>query len=86
MRETESLHELRATNNSLLSTKQNEIMKIFTIMAFVTFPLQLLVSVFSLNIETNPMHGNLYSFWLIVAILVGLMLLMYGYFKHKKWL
>ncbi|MEZ4200816.1 MAG: CorA family divalent cation transporter, partial [Candidatus Paceibacterota bacterium] len=33
------LEDLRDTNNALLSTKQNEVMKILTIMAFITFPL-----------------------------------------------
>ena len=37
MRETESLHELRETNNSLLTTKQNETMKVFTVMALLLF-------------------------------------------------
>ncbi|HUO56096.1 MAG TPA: CorA family divalent cation transporter, partial [Candidatus Paceibacterota bacterium] len=36
MRETEALHELRETNNSLLTTRQNETMKNLTILAFVT--------------------------------------------------
>lgn len=41
MRQTESLHELRETNNSMLTTKQNETIKVLTIMAFITFPLSL---------------------------------------------
>jgi magnesium transporter len=86
MRETESLHELRATNNSLLTTKQNETMKIFTIMAFVTFPLSLLVAVLNLNTESNPLRDLPYDFWIVVAIVVGAMLIMYGFFKHRKWL
>lgn len=86
MRETESLHELRETNNSLLTTKQNETMKIFTIMAFVTFPLSLIVSVFNLNVADNPFHTMPNVFWVTVAVLAGLMIIMYGYFKHKKWL
>ena len=86
MRETESLHELRETNNSLLTTKQNETMKIFTIMAFVTFPLSLIVSLFNLNVPDNPLHTMPNVFWITIAVLAGLMIIMYGYFKHKKWL
>ena len=47
----ESLTELRETNNSLLSTKQNEIMKTLTVLAFVTFPLMLISSIFGMNTE-----------------------------------
>src|SRR3989344_4525166 len=45
MRNTESLHELRETNNSLLTTKQNETMRMLTIMALFTFPLALIAAV-----------------------------------------
>ncbi len=89
-----SLTELRETNNSLLSTKQNEVMKIFTILAFVTFPLSLVSSIFGMNTEYIPvtgMHINLgfvviKDFWVVIALMLLATLLMFAYFKHKKWI
>lgn len=82
----EWLQELRETNNSLLTTKQNDIMRNLTIMAFITFPLTLLTSLFAINAKHNPIIGLPYDFWIIVGILslAGLCFLMY--FKHKEWL
>ena len=86
MRNTESLHELRETNNSLLTTKQNETMKVFTIMAFVTFPLSLIASIFSMDTMYNPIIGHPYDFWIILGIMGIAILIMFRYFKHKKWI
>jgi len=86
MRQTESLHELRETNNSLLTTKQNETMKIFTILAFTTFPLTLIAAIFSTDAVNEPIVGSPYDFWIIIGIMVATALVMYLYFKHKKWL
>jgi len=82
----ESLSELRDTNNSLLSTKQNEIMKIFTIMAFVTFPLTLFASLFSMNTQFVPIIGNRWDFWIILGIMISAAAVFFAYFKYKRWL
>lgn len=86
MRHTESLHELRETNNSLLTTKQNETMKIFTIMAFVTFPLALIVTILDMDSTHNPLRGLPYDFWIVVGIMLFATLCMFAYFKKKRWL
>ncbi len=86
MRNTESLHELRETNNSLLTTKQNDAMRILTIMALLTFPLSLLVSILDTNTVSNPIRDIPYDFWIIVGVVAFCGLLMIIYFKHKKWL
>src|SRR3989344_57422 len=65
-----SLTELRETNNALLSTKQNEIMKTLTIMAFVTFPLTLVTNLFGMNTIYLPIVGNPNDFWIIISIML----------------
>jgi magnesium transporter len=86
MTNTETLNELRETNNSLLSTKQNEVMKTLTIMAFVTFPLMLVTSLFGMNTRELPIVGYPHDFWIVVSIMAGLTLIFFWYFKYKKWL
>lgn len=85
MRNTESLHELRETNNSLLSTKENETMRVLTIMALLTFPLALVVSILEIDSVYNPIKGMQYDFWVIVGIVIVLGTCMIAYFKHKNW-
>lgn len=82
----ESLHELRATNDSLLNAKQNEIMKTLTILAFVTFPLTLISSVFGMNTDHMPIVGLPGDFWIVTGMMVVLATLFFVYFKRKGWL
>jgi magnesium transporter len=78
--------ELRETNNSLVSTKQNEVMKVLTIMAFVTFPLTLISSLFGMNAVSLPIVGRTNDFWIIVGMMAMLAFSFFIFFKHKKWL
>ncbi|MFH1979390.1 MAG: magnesium transporter CorA family protein [Patescibacteria group bacterium] len=82
----ETLETLHETNESLLSTKTNEIMKVLTIMAFITFPLMLLSSIFGMNTIATPIIGRRFDFWIITAIMVLATFGMFLFFKHKKWL
>lgn len=84
-RHRKMIRELRETNDSLVSTKQNEVMKVLTIMAFVTFPLSLLASIFGMNTISMPIIGHPYDFWIITGTMVGLMLLFFVFFKYKRW-
>ncbi|MDP2593668.1 MAG: magnesium transporter CorA family protein [bacterium] len=80
------LEELRQTNNSLLSTKQNEIMKVLTIMAFITFPLSLIAGIFGMNTDNLPIVGHPQDFWIVVGLMAILTAIFFWFFKHKKWL
>ncbi len=82
----ESLIELRETNNSLLSTKQNEIMKTFTVLAFVFLPLTFITSLFGMNTINNPIIGSTYDFWVIVGMMLLVGVCCVIYFKRKGWL
>ncbi len=80
------LEELRRTNDSLLSTKQNEIMKTFTVLAFIFLPLSFIASVFGMNIDTMPLVSQPYSFFIILAMMATLGFSIYGVAKYKEWL
>lgn len=82
----QTLIELRETNNSLLTTKQNEVMKIFTILAFVTFPLSLFASIFGMNTVHTPFIGDPYDFWIVIGMMGVATFFMFLFFKHKHWL
>ena len=80
------LAELRETNNSLVYTKQNEAMKVLTIMAFITFPLSLLAGIFGMNTTATPLIGSRHDFWIIISIMITATVAFFGFFKYKKWL
>jgi len=82
----DTLNQIRETNNSILTTKQNEVMQIFTILAFVTFPLSLVAAIFGMNTAFTPIIGAPGDFWIVVSIMVMMSLAMFAYFKYKKWI
>ncbi|MEK7192856.1 MAG: CorA family divalent cation transporter [Patescibacteria group bacterium] len=79
-------NDLRATNDSLLTLKNNETMKYLTIMAFVTFPLSLVSNLFGMNVKNTPIAGSDFDFWIVIVIMVGLTAIMFTFFRHMKWL
>ena len=81
----ELLKELRDTNDSLLTAKNNEVTKRFTLMAFFTFPLALVATVLLAPESPRLFHGH-FGFWIVVGILFALFAYMYIYFTYKKWL
>jgi magnesium transporter len=82
----EWLQELRETNNSLLTTKQNDTMKKFTVLAFVFLPLSFIAGLFGMNTANNPIVGSPADFWIIVAGMAILAGTFFAYFKRKDWL
>jgi magnesium transporter len=82
----DSLQELRETNNSLLSTKQNETIKELTIVASVFLPVSFIASLFAMRTDATPLVGMPHDFWLVVGVMLIVGLLFILYFKGKKWL
>lgn len=82
----EMLDELRETNNSILSTKQNEIMKTFTVLAFITLPLSLIAATFGMSTSFIPIIDNENGFWMVLGLMLAVSLAMFAYFKYKKWI
>lgn len=83
--ETESLEELRSTNDSLLTAKQNAVMKTLTIMAFIMLPCSFIAAVFSMRVNL-PLIGSAYDFWYVVALMIGASIMVFTFFRYKKWL
>ena len=83
---SDMVDELRETNIGILTTKQNEIMKTLTIIAFITFPLTLFTSIFGMNTIATPIVGHVYDFWIIVGIMLIVSTGLFYYFKYKKWI
>ncbi len=82
----EILNDLRETNNSLLSTKTNEVMKLLTIMTFTMFPASLISSIFGMNAIHMPIIGRDFDFWIILTLMSSVAASTFIFFRHKKWL
>jgi len=78
--------ELRETNNSMLSTKQNEIMKNLAVIGSVLFPLTIIGQVFGMSIHNFPLIDNPNAFWIILSLMAIVMLVTLIYARVKKWM
>lgn len=81
------LSELQRTNDSLLSSKSNEIMKNFTIMTFVMLPLTLITGVFGMNtIPGLVFIKSITDFYFVIGAMVITGIIMYIFFKIRRWI
>ncbi|MEK7581861.1 MAG: magnesium transporter CorA family protein [Patescibacteria group bacterium] len=82
----EILVDLRETNDSLLSTKTNETMKVLTVMAFIVLPMSFIVQIFGISSAYLPFVNTPDGLWKIIAIISVVGIVVFTCFKYKKWL
>jgi magnesium transporter len=76
---------LEETNESLISHRVNDILRVLTAFSVVILPLTLIASIWGMNVGV-PGHGSRAAFWVIIAVMIGMLVAMLGYFRHRKWL
>ncbi len=78
---------LEDTNQSLLSTRINEIMKVLTIFSVILLPLTLIASIWGMNFPLSlPFANSPMGFWRIFGIMLIILAAMIIYFRKRKWL
>jgi magnesium transporter len=80
------LRELRDTNDSLLSSKQNEIMKVLTVITFLALPFSIVTGFFQIDTTSTPLIGREYDWQIIILIEISAALLFFLFAKFKKWI
>ncbi len=82
----ETIEGLYATNESLLSYRTNEIIKILTIISVALLPLTLFTGIYGMNISGLPFADHPFSVWVIFSIILLAIALFLGYLKKKDWI
>jgi magnesium transporter len=82
---SQTIEGLSKTNESLLTYKTNEIIKVLTIFSVVLMPLTLISGIYGMNISL-PFSNSPLSFTFITTIMIAITILMLLFFKIKKWL
>jgi len=80
------IESLEITNSNIINIKINRIMKIFTVLAFITFPLTFLSSLFGMNVRYAPFLGKPGDFWIIAGAMLFFASCMFVYFRKRKWI
>lgn len=83
----ETLLELRDTNDSLLTTKTNDIMKTLTVTTFIILPLTFIGQMFGMSLSSIPLANEPNAFWIIISAMIAVAVCLFSYFKFfKKWM
>lgn len=82
----ERIEALQETNESLITFKLNDIMKILTIISVVTFPITLIAAIFGMNMSGMPFVDYTYGFWIVLGIMLIIASLMLWHFKRQDWM
>jgi magnesium transporter len=81
----EVVEALEATNESVISHKQNDVLRILTIFSVILLPLTLISGIFGMNVEF-PGEGTHDAFWTVVGVMLATIVGMVGFFRWKRWL
>jgi magnesium transporter len=70
----------------LVSIEQNEIIKLFSVMAVIFLPPTLVASIYGMNFEVMPELQWKYGYLLALGLMVLSAIMPYAFFKWKRWL
>lgn len=82
----ENITAFHETNESLISYKLNEIMKMLTIISVLLMPANLLAVIFGMRTESTPIIGMAHDFYIVIAIMLTVIAGLLIYFRKKDWL
>ncbi len=80
------LRELRDTNNSLLTSKQNETVKQLTVVGATLLPLNLLSWIFAMRVGGLPLVDNPAGFSIVIGMMLVSALVTLVFARHQKWI
>ena len=79
------MEALEDTNESVISHRQNDVLRVLTIFSVVLLPLTLITGLFGMNVRF-PGFESAAAFWGIVAAMVIALVGLIGFFRYKRWL
>lgn len=71
---------------SLVGMRQNEIMKVLTLVATIFIPLTFIAGIYGMNFEIMPELGFRYGYAVVWAVMISVTLGMLVYFSRRDWL
>ncbi|MGI8658492.1 MAG: magnesium transporter CorA family protein [Candidatus Limnocylindria bacterium] len=81
----EIVNGLESTNESVLSHRLNDGLRVLTAVSVILLPLTLLASIFGMNVHF-PGEGSPIAFWTIMAAMFAILLGMVAFFRRRGWL
>lgn len=80
------VQNLHDTNESIISHNTNKVMKVLTIFSVILLPMNLIASIYGMNLAKLPYSENPMAFYLFLLGMASLAVTMFIFFRYKKWL
>ncbi len=81
---------LEETNESFLSHRVNDVLRVLTAISVIVLPLTLIASIFGMNVGLpgggDPAGSSETHFYVIVGVMLFILVAMVGYFRKRRWL
>jgi magnesium transporter len=81
----EVIEALESTNESVISHRQNDVLRLLTVISVIMLPLFVITGIFGMNV-LFPGEGTREGFWVIAGILIAVFVAMAGFFRWRRWL
>ncbi|MDQ3669297.1 MAG: magnesium transporter CorA family protein [Actinomycetota bacterium] len=81
----EVVEGLESTNESVISHKQNDVLRILTLFGAIFLPLTFISGIFGMNVNF-PGEGTSEAFWTIASAMIVTIIGLVGWFHLKRWL
>src|SRR4051812_11720189 len=76
---------LEATNESALSHRLNDVLRVLTAFSVIMLPLTLISGIWGMNVRV-PGEGSIHAFWAILGLMVVVLVSMVAWFRRRGWL
>jgi magnesium transporter len=81
----EVVEGLEETNESVISHRLNDILRVLTSISVIVLPLTLLASIWGMNVRV-PGEGSVAAFWEIAGVMLILLVGLVAFFRKRGWL
>ena len=81
----EVVEALEDTNESVISHRQNDVLRVLTVVSVILLPLTLISGIFGMNVHF-PGFGTSVGFWAVLGLMLTIAIGLVGFFRLKRWL
>jgi magnesium transporter len=81
----EVVEALEDTNESVITHRLNNVLRVLTSVSVILLPLTLIASIWGMNVHV-PGEGSTEAFWVIAGVMVAVLAGLVAYFRKRGWL
>src|SRR5919197_6772728 len=81
----EVVQGLEETNESVISHRVNDILRVLTVISVILLPLTLLASIMGMNVRV-PGQNAIGGFWIVLGVMAVMLVALLAVFRRRGWL